>query len=111
MEKQERDNIMTRLTPEERNTMRQLIVDAKEEWNSRGPEVFTAQKGLGPRKEGLSPQLQAAIDAVIARDDMGPTLGQKPPDFNLKLLGSDERVRLSDYRGKRPVALVFGSYT
>ena len=102
---------MTRLTPEERNTMRQLIVDAKEEWTSRGPEVFTAQKGLGPRKEGLSPQLQAAIDAVIARDDMGPAVGQKPPDFNLKLLGSDERVRLSDYRGKRPVALVFGSYT
>ncbi len=111
MEKQERDNIMTRLTPEERNTMRQLIVDAKEEWKSRGLEVFTAQKGLGPRKEGLSPQLQAAIDAVIARDEMGPAVGQEPPDFNLKLLGSDERVRLSDYRGKRPVALVFGSYT
>ena len=111
MEKQERDNIMTRLTPEERNTMRRLIVDAKEEWKSRIPEVFTAQKGLGPRKEGLSPQLQAAIDAVIARDDMGPAVGQEPPDFNLKLLGSDERVRLSDYRGKRPVALVFGSYT
>ena len=111
MEKQERDNIMTRLTPEERNTMRRLIVDAKEEWKSRIPEVFTAQKGLGPRKEGLPPQLQAAIDAVIARDDMGPAVGQKPPDFNLKLLGSDERVRLSDYRGKRPVALVFGSYT
>ena len=111
MEKQERDNLMTRLTPEERNTMRQLIVDATEEWEFRAPEIFTAQKGLGPRKEGLSPQLQAALDAVIARDEMGPAVGQEPPDFNLKLLGTEERVRLSDYRGKRPVALVFGSYT
>ena len=111
MEKHERDNAMTRLTPEERNTMRQLIVDAQEEWKSRASEVFTARKGLGPRKEDLSPQLQAAIDAVIARDDMGPAVGQEPPDFDLKLLGSEERVRLSDYRGKRPVALVFGSYT
>ena len=111
MEKQERDNIMTRLTPEERNTMRQLIDDAKEEWKFHAPEIFTAQKGLGPRKEGLSQQLQAAIDAVIARDEMGPAVGQEPPDFNLKLLGSGNRVRLSDYRGKSPVALVFGSYT
>ena len=111
MEKQERDNLMTRLTPEERSTMRRLIDDAKEEWKTYAPEVFTAQKGLGPRKEGLSPQLQAAIDAVIARDEMGPAVGQEPPDFNLKLLGSEDRIRLSDFRGKRPVALVFGSYT
>ena len=111
MEKQERDNLMTRLTPEERNTMRQLIVDTTEEWKFRAPEIFTAQKGLEPRKQGLSPQLQAALDAVIARDEMGPAVGQEPPDFNLKLLGTEERVSLSDYRGKSPVALVFGSYT
>lgn len=37
--------------------------------------------------------------------------GDPAPDFELKKLGSQERVRLSDFKGKKPVALVFGSYT
>ena len=41
----------------------------------------------------------------------GPKEGEVPPDFFLKRQGSDERVRLSDFQGKRAVALVFGSYT
>ena len=31
--------------------------------------------------------------------------------FDLPLLDSDSRVRLADFTGVRPVALVFGSYT
>jgi hypothetical protein len=41
----------------------------------------------------------------------GPDQGAIAPDFTLKLLNSDETVRLSDRLGKRPVVLVFGSYT
>ncbi len=37
--------------------------------------------------------------------------GDTAPDFNLKKLRSETRVRLSGFRGSRPVALVFGSYT
>ena len=37
--------------------------------------------------------------------------GDIAPDFDLRLLKSDERVKLSAWRGKKPVALVFGSYT
>jgi peroxiredoxin len=48
---------------------------------------------------------------VGERDGVGPEPGELPPDFSLKRKGSDERVRLSTYRGKRPVALIFGSYT
>jgi peroxiredoxin len=47
----------------------------------------------------------------VARDEMGPQVGAYPPDFSLKRLDSDTRVRLSSFRGTRPVALVFGSYT
>ena len=47
----------------------------------------------------------------MVRDEMGPQLGEYPPDFSLKRLDSDTRVRLSSFRGARPVALVFGSYT
>ena len=39
--------------------------------------------------------------------------GDPAPDFTLRLMdgAENETVTLSDYRGKRPVALIFGSYT
>lgn len=37
--------------------------------------------------------------------------GDVAPDFTLGSLDGKQKVRLSDFRGKRPVALVFGSYT
>jgi hypothetical protein len=33
------------------------------------------------------------------------------PDFDLPLLNGSGRVRLSSFRGAKPVALIFGSYT
>ena len=44
-----------------------------------------------------------------AEDKLRP--GDFAPDFELKRLGSDSRVRLSESHGKKLVALVFGSYT
>lgn len=38
-------------------------------------------------------------------------VGGAAPDFNLKMLDSQERVRLSSFAGKKPVALILGSYT
>lgn len=41
-----------------------------------------------------------------------PRAGEKAPDFELALAKEPEtKVRLSSFAGKRPVALVFGSYT
>ncbi len=37
--------------------------------------------------------------------------GDRAPDFKLNTLDGKHHVTLSDYRGIRPVALVFGSYT
>jgi len=34
-----------------------------------------------------------------------------PSDFTLKKMDGDEEVTLSQFQGKRPVALIFGSYT
>ena len=45
------------------------------------------------------------------RDEMGPMAGEQPPDFELKLMGTEERVRLSSFKGNRAVGLLFGSYT
>jgi hypothetical protein len=37
--------------------------------------------------------------------------GEMAPDFNLPTLDHKDTVRLSSFRGVRPVVLVFGSYT
>jgi hypothetical protein len=38
-------------------------------------------------------------------------VGQAAPDFELLTHDKSETVRLSDFRGEKPVVLVFGSYT
>jgi hypothetical protein len=37
--------------------------------------------------------------------------GDPAADFDLKMLHSESRVRLSAFKGQKPVALVFGSFT
>jgi hypothetical protein len=37
--------------------------------------------------------------------------GDPAPDFDLKVVGGEGRIRLSSFAGKRPVVLVFGTYT
>jgi hypothetical protein len=41
----------------------------------------------------------------------GPRIGQEAPDFTLPTHDGKRKYRLADYRGKRPVVLVFGSFT
>jgi hypothetical protein len=38
-------------------------------------------------------------------------IGDAAPDFDLESVDKQSRVRLSSYRGVKPVVLVFGSYT
>ena len=38
-------------------------------------------------------------------------VGDEAPDFSLETYDKKSRVQLSDFRGKKPVVLVFGSYT
>ena len=111
MQKEQRDSILGRLSPEERTQYRGLIQQVRSERKASSSAQFTAREVLEPRKDGLSDSLQSALDAIIARDEMGPAVGETPPDFFLKRMGSDERVRLSSFSGKRPVGLIFGSYT
>ena len=40
-----------------------------------------------------------------------PKVGDLAPDFELYDLRNQQSVRLSDFRGEKPVALIFGSYT
>ena len=111
MQKQQRDEVFSRASAEETNIYRDLIREGRTQRKASSTGQFTAREVLGPRTDGLSPAVQDALNAVIARDEMGPMPGEVPLDFELKLMGSEERVRLSSFKGSRPVGLIFGSYT
>ena len=42
---------------------------------------------------------------------LAPKAGDVAPDFELCDFEGNNSLRLSDLRGKKPVALIFGSYT
>lgn len=44
-------------------------------------------------------------------DAQAPKVGDLAPDFELADSQGENRIRLSDYRALKPVALVFGSFT
>ena len=50
----------------------------------------------------------------IWQDEFGPLapkVGDIAPDFELKDISGENSVNLSDFRGQKPVALIFGSFT
>lgn len=44
-------------------------------------------------------------------DPSAPKTGDVAPDFELRDVNGANPLRLSDFRGKKPVALIFGSFT
>jgi hypothetical protein len=44
-------------------------------------------------------------------DPLAPKVGDVAPDFELYDVNGENPIRLSDHRDKKPVALIFGSYT
>ena len=61
---------------------------------------------------GMEPERRTAMMQFLAeRETLAPAVGANAPDFRLPRLGRDEQVQLSSFRGRKPVALIFGSYT
>jgi len=50
-------------------------------------------------------------DWQATHDARAPKAGDVAPDFELRDAHGENPVRLSDYRGRKLVALVFGSFT
>ena len=44
-------------------------------------------------------------------DKRAPKVGDVAPDFELREADGESSIRLSDFTGKKAVALIFGSYT
>jgi len=56
-----------------------------------------------PNRGGQSREAMRAPDKL--------KVGAPAPDFKLKTVDGKREVQLSSFKGKRPVVLVFGSYT
>jgi hypothetical protein len=44
-------------------------------------------------------------------DALAPRAGDIAPDFELFDVTGQHRIRLAEFKGERPVALIFGSFT
>jgi hypothetical protein len=55
--------------------------------------------------------LLSTLPAAQQREPGALRVGAMAPDFTLEPRGGGAAVRLSSFRGRSPVALVFGSYT
>ena len=76
--------------------------------------IWEREDGLALAADVLLPAQEWRIEELawqLERDPRSPKVGDLAPDFELQDPEGVTRVRLSDFRGKRPVALVFGSYT
>lgn len=64
-------------------------------------------------EDGPSPiiLIQGLINGAHGSFHEGPKTGQKAPDFTLKTQDDKRQIRLSEFRGKKPVVLIFGSFT
>ena len=112
MEKADRDRILRSMTQEESGEYRQILQAIRAEAKALpGEQIARRKQVLATRLDGLQGNVRLALTATAARDETGPKEGESPPDFNLKRMSSEEKVRLSGFKGKRPVALIFGSYT
>ena len=106
MLKSQRDSAVSRLSGDDRQNMRQVI-DAIKEARGGSPDVAAAEGRVTAREilegwqEDLPEEVASALEATLVRDETGPKVGEFPTDFNLKRLGSKERVRLSDFRGEQ----------
>ena len=60
----------------------------------------------------MAPERRALFMQFLAeRETLAPSVGSEAPDFELARLGGNGRVKLSAFGGRKPVALIFGSYT
>jgi hypothetical protein len=66
-----------------------------------------------PKETGPSP---AALLAGLFQGELGsffegPDIGERAPNFTLRTHDDKRSISLKDYRGKKPVVLIFGSFT
>jgi Ca2+-binding EF-hand superfamily protein len=85
------------LTPDDLRDMLQPPEKKKEDKSKDEPSPWVFAKGL--------------LSSELGSFHQGPAVGDRAPLFALKTQDGKQEIRLSDYRGKKPVVLIFGSFT
>ena len=87
----------------------------KPEKTKEPPPEPEAKKEQEPEKldayAGETVTRKNARKLVTSRAANAPKVGDDAPDFELKVLGKDEKIKLSSFKNKKPVVLVLSSYT
>jgi hypothetical protein len=70
-------------------------------------------KSSGPPRGGPTAKVlfRGLLRGELGSFREGPDVGQTAPDFTLPTHDGKSRIRLSEFRGKKPVVLVFGNFT
>jgi hypothetical protein len=68
-------------------------------------------KGPPPGMPTKAILLHGLLGGEIGCASEGPSVGRMAPDFNLETHDGTRRISLSEFRGKKPVVLIFGNFT
>jgi len=72
----------------------------------------TEGRGAPPGPPGPGQRMSPEERAKFMAERQGRLKpGDAAPDFRLKVRGGEQVIQLASFRGRKPVALVFGSYT
>lgn len=55
--------------------------------------------------------LKGLFSGEIGSMTEGPNVGEPAPDFTLTTVDEEKQISLADFKGKKPVVLIFGSFT
>jgi DNA invertase Pin-like site-specific DNA recombinase len=71
MHKAARDHVLTRLSAAERDRFHRIVQDMRTRARAVSDHGVTARQVLESQGDALSPPLRLALEAVVARDEMG----------------------------------------
>jgi len=75
------------------------------------PAMPPRPKGPPPDMPSTTTLLQGLYRGELGSPFPGPRLGDFAPDFTLPTHDGTQKIKLRSFRGQRPVALIFGSFT
>ena len=61
--------------------------------------------------KGMFKYRKSGKEWQLKHDATAPKVGDMAIDFELRDVDGENPVRLSDFKGKKPVVLIFGSFT
>lgn len=111
MTNKEREVIMKNMSDEQREGYRKFLNDIGPRLKTSHGHRLSVKQLIESGKVSVPAESRLAVEALSDRDAMGPKFGAPAFDFRLKRLDADDFVRLHDFKNRRPVALIFGSYT